>query len=108
MTRLFQPIYRIFYPAKDPEEIKRVYGIPGNIDFQFSLRPDGWMELTSEQLPGLVTEGRNPQELLEMFNDAVLTYYDVPKREADIIFPVLNLSGIGTVTHRDAKVMKHA
>lgn len=108
MRRLFLPVYRFFYPAKDPDEVRRVYGIPENISCHFELRPDGWMVLTSDQLPGLITEGRNPQEVVEMFNDAILTYFDVPKRDADIIFPSLNLSGIGIITHKDKRVLSHA
>lgn len=88
-SHLFSPIYRFFSSARDPEEVRRAYGIPDNITFHFEARADGWMVITSDQLPGLVTEGRDFQELLEMFNDAVLTYFDVPRRDADIIFPAI-------------------
>lgn len=108
MSRYLLPIYRFFYPAKDSEAVRREYGIPENITCQFELRSDGWMTLTSDQLPGLVTEGRNPQEVVEMFNDAILTYFDVPKRDVDILFPSLNLTGIGTITHKDHVAVVHA
>jgi len=97
-------IYRFFCPAKNPEIVRHDYGIPEKIEFKFELRPDGWLVLTSEQLPGLITEGRDPQELLEMFNDAVLTYFDVPKSESDIVFPSINLTGIGEVSYKNAGV----
>lgn len=108
MQRLTSSLYRLFYPAKDPEALKRAYGIPETVEFQFELRPDGWMVLTSEQLPGLITEGRNPEELLEMFNDAVLTYFNVPRRDADIVFPTIQLSGIGTVSRQKTPVLSRA
>jgi hypothetical protein len=99
---MFNSIYRFFYPAKNPDEIRRFYGVPEKIDFNFELQPDGWMVLTSDQLPGLITEGRNPQELLKMFNDAVLTYFDVPKKYADFVFPAIHLSGLGNVSYKNA------
>jgi hypothetical protein len=97
-------LYRQLYPAKTPDEIRRDYGIPDKIDFKIEFCMDGWMILTSEQLPGLITEGRDPKNLLEMFNDAVLTYYDVPKKDADIVFPKILLSGIGTVSYKNSEI----
>ena len=41
--------------------------------------------------PGLVTEANSRQGLLEMVNDALLTYYDVPRRKADIVYDRLNV-----------------
>lgn len=104
MQQLFNQIYRVFNPAKSPDEIRSTYGIPEKIDFHFELHRDGYMVLTADQLPGLVTEGKDSKELLEMFNDAVLTYYDVPKKEADFVFPALDLSGIGTVSYKNSDV----
>lgn len=45
---------------------------------------------TSKDLPGLITNAKNTEELLEMINDAVLEYFDVSKLESDYIFDVLN------------------
>src|ERR1035437_1875459 len=98
---MLNKIYRFFCPARDLEEIRRIYNIPEKIEFQFELQSNGWMVLTSEQLPGLITEGRNPQELLEMFNDAVLTYFNVPKSESDFVFPPISLAGIGDVSYKN-------
>ena len=38
------------------------------------------------------------KDLLEKFNDAVLTYYDVPKKEGDLVHNQLNIDGYGTFT----------
>ena len=101
---MLNKIYRFFYPAKNIDEIKKKYGIPDQVEFTFELRSDGWLVLTSKQLPGFITEGRDPKELLEMFNDAVLTYFDVPKRDTDIVFPAIHLSGIGSVSYKNSKI----
>jgi len=58
---------------------------------------------TSEELPGLVTNANDPEELLEIINDAVLEYFDVPKIESDYIFDKLNIQGQGTVLLRQVK-----
>ena len=78
-------IFRTIYPHKNPRAIKREYGLPENININVRLT-DGWFIVSSPELPGLITQARNQQELIEMINDAVLTYFDVPKREADIVY----------------------
>jgi predicted RNase H-like HicB family nuclease len=55
------------------------------------MLPNGWLTVSSPQLPGLVTQAQSQSELVEMVNDAVLTYYGVPKREADIVYDKFNL-----------------
>ncbi|OGL89436.1 hypothetical protein A3H75_01395 [Candidatus Uhrbacteria bacterium RIFCSPLOWO2_02_FULL_51_9] len=89
-------LYRLFFPQKDPKYIKSQYNIPDVISWQIELNKNG-LVATSTELPGLVTNAKNPEELLEMINDAVLEYFDVPKRESDYIFDTLNLHGQGTV-----------
>ena len=54
--------------------------------------------MTCQELPGLITEAKNGKDLLEKFNDAVLTYYDVPKKEGDLGHNQLNIDGYGTFT----------
>jgi len=90
-------LIRLFFPQKDPQYIKREYNIPDSINWKIELNESG-LVATSEELPGLVTNAKNPVELLEMINDAVLEYYDVPKKDADFIFDQLNLHGQGTVS----------
>jgi hypothetical protein len=47
-------------------------------------------------------------ELIEVYNDAVLTYFDVPKRESDYVFNELNLQGVGQLKLSDKKKLRYA
>lgn len=96
---MWQRIYRQFFPAKSPSFITREYGIPTNVNLNFRFTNDGWMVVTSPDLPGLLTEARTGQELLDNLNDAILTYYDVPKRVGDIVFDKVNIAGKGSVSY---------
>jgi predicted RNase H-like HicB family nuclease len=69
----------------DPVEIKRRYNLPDAISLNVRLE-DGWFIVSSPELPGLVTQARSQEELVAMVNDAVLTYFDVPRREADVVY----------------------
>ena len=89
-------IYRWFYPAKSAEEIIAEYHIPEKINFQFESTDDGWIVATSPDLPGFITEAKNPQELYKMINDGILTYFDVPKELGDIVHENMTLDGSGT------------
>lgn len=94
-------LYRLFFPQKDPGYIKRLHQIPDRIHWKIELNPRG-LVATSDELPGLVTNGRNPEELLEMINDAVLEYFDVSKKDSDYVFDTLNLDGRGVVILKQA------
>jgi hypothetical protein len=48
----------------------------------------------------MVTRARNAKELLEMVNDAILTYYDVPEKEAKNIFDTIKIEGLGIVANK--------
>lgn len=95
---MLNQIFRFIFPPLSPVEIKRKYNIPNKLNLTVELTADGFFVLTSEELPGLITEAKDGKELIKMFNDAVLTYYDVPKREGDIAFDRLNIDGYGTFT----------
>ncbi|HEX9664637.1 MAG TPA: hypothetical protein VGA49_02335 [Patescibacteria group bacterium] len=96
---------RIFFPQKDPIDIKDKYNIPETISWDIQLNKDG-LVATSKELPGLVTNASNPEELLEMINDAVLEYFDVSKLESDYVFDSLDLSGHGEVSLKQAQEKK--
>jgi predicted RNase H-like HicB family nuclease len=98
-------LFRLFSPQKDPQRVKNEYRIPDSIRWNIELNENG-LVATSEELPGLVTNAKNPEELLEMINDAVLEYFDVPKTESDYVFDTLNLHGHGTVLLKQAKEKK--
>ena len=89
-------ILRLIYPQKNPKVIKEKYNIPDAMSWDVRVSEKGLIA-TAKELPGLVTNARDPQELLEMMNDAVLEYYDVPKLQSDYIFDKLDMSGQGTI-----------
>jgi len=93
---MFNRIFRLFFPGLTTEEIKKKYNIPDKFHLKIRMTGDGYFILTCEELPGLVTEASSGKELLEMFNDAVLTYYDVPKREGDVVHNQMNIDGYGS------------
>ena len=95
-------LFRIFFPQKDPNFIKQKYNIPNEINWKVQLSIKG-LVATSDDLPGLVTNANSPEKLLEMMNDAVLEYFDVPKLESDYVFDVLNLAGQGTIRLKQAE-----
>jgi len=98
-------LFRLFFPQKNPLDIVKEYDIPNNIEWNIQLNSNGLIA-TSKDLPGLVTNAKNPEELLEMMNDAVLEYFNVSKIESDYIFDTLNLSGQGTIRLKQAKEKK--
>ena len=87
--------FRFFFSERHPIHVKREYGIPDKIDFSVTRKPNGWFVITSKDLPGLVTQCKTLDELIGVYNDAILTYFDVPKRESDYVFNELNLEGFG-------------
>lgn len=98
-------LFRLIFPQKDPNYIKREYNIPDKIDWNIQLNQYG-IVATSKDLPGLVTNANNPEELLEMMNDAVLEYFNVSKFDSDYVFDVMNLDGQGTIRLKQAKEQK--
>ena len=95
---MLNKIYRLFYPAKTTMELKEKYGIPNSFHAHIRFTKDGYLVLTCDELPGLITEGKDGKKLLENFNDAILTYYDVSKKEGDVVYNQLNIDGYGTFT----------
>ena len=79
------------YPHKNSAAVKREYGLPESLNLQVRLTSDGWFVVQSPDLPGLITQAQNQEELIEMVNDAVLSYFDVPRREADIVYDQFTL-----------------
>ncbi len=98
IMKITDKIFRLLFPNKSIAHIVNEYNIPREIKFQFASTKDGWIIATSPDLPGFVTEAKNPQELLEMINDGILTYYDVPKKVGDIVHKTLRIEGMGTVS----------
>lgn len=84
-------ILRSLFPQKDPILVKKQYKLPNALNLNFKFSQDGWFVVTSPDLPGFITEAKSKDELIEMVNDAVLTYFDVPKMDADIVYDQLKL-----------------
>src|SRR3989344_5054246 len=95
-------LLRLFFPQKDPYYIKSKYNIPEVINWDIELNSNGLIA-TAKDLPGLVTNAKNPEQLLEMINDAVLEYFNVPKFDSDYVFDTFNIAGHGTVLLKKVK-----
>jgi len=104
----FHKIFRQFVPEKHPIQVRKTYGIPDKINFNVTRKPSGWFVITSPDLPGLVSQCKSLNELAEVYNDAVLTYFDVPKGESDYVFNELNLQGVGQLKLNDKKRLRYA
>ena len=104
----FNKFFRYFFPETHPFQVKKKYEIPEKIDFNVTRKPNGFFVITSPDLPGLVSQCKNLDELMEMYNDAILTYFDVPKRESDYVFDELNLHGLGQMKVKDQKKVRYA
>ncbi|MEK9158702.1 MAG: hypothetical protein AAB673_01755 [Patescibacteria group bacterium] len=98
---MLNKLIRLIYPAKNPIDIAKQYNIPNQIRFNFESSKDGWIIATSEDLPGFITEARNPQELLQMINDGILTYFNVPKKVGDVVHNTMTIDGCGTVSLKE-------
>ena len=96
---MLKNIYRLFHPAKHPNVIRSEYGIPETISLKIKVTKDGYFVATSPDLPGLITQAKGASELLDMINDAILTYYDVPKKDGDIVMDVIQIDGFGKISY---------
>ena len=54
--------------------------VPDALDVRINKSEDGgyWVEILN--VPGCITQAENGRELFKMVNDAVCTYFDIPKR----------------------------
>ncbi len=95
---MLQNLLKFFHQEK-PVQVKEKYKIPSELKLNIRLTKEGYFVLTSPELPGLVTQAHDTKELLDMFNDAVLTYFDVPKSEANKIFNSINIEGHGSISY---------
>lgn len=56
------------------------YSLPRNIPMTFLFNEkEGHYVATSAKFPGLVTYGKDKTELWQNVNDAILTYFDIPR-----------------------------
>lgn len=62
------------------------YNIPKSLRLDVRLTTKGKFVLTSPDLPGFITQADDNVDLMPMLNNAILTYYDVPHLDSDIVF----------------------
>lgn len=60
--------------------------MPESLNVVVRVDENGWFVAHVPELQGLVTQARGMDELVAMVNDAALCYFDVPSREADIVY----------------------
>jgi predicted RNase H-like HicB family nuclease len=56
------------------------YKLPDNVEVDIKEDEKGNYFANMKSLPGCATQARNPQELFEMVNDAIFTYFEVPEQ----------------------------
>ena len=105
---MLNKIYRFFNPGENHEIIRRDFNIPENINFQLEMFSDGYIVISSDELPGFIAEARNSSEILDALNNALTVYFDVPRKCGDIIFPALDIAGHGTISYSDKNSFKLA
>jgi len=91
MKSLRQKLYRALFPVRNVADIKRKYGMPDLLNLVVRVDENGWFVVQVPELKGLVTQARSMDELVEMVNDAVLCYFDVPRREADVVYDLFQI-----------------
>ena len=93
IQQILNTAFRYFVVQKNPVDIKKKYGIPDKLDWTIELTSDGLFVAECKEIPGIYTQAQSKKELLDMVNDAVLTYFGVPKRESDYIYNEFRLAG---------------
>lgn len=76
---------------------------PKNINLVVHVEPDGgfWAEFPG--LPGCYTQGDSLGELSSQVQDVLLTYFDVPRKEAKKFRPNITLSAKGKINLQPVK-----
>lgn len=101
---MLNSLFRLVFPAHSPEELRKKYNLPNELNMRIRFTKDGYFVLTCDELPGLITEAKDGRELVRMLNDAILTYFDVPKLAGDVVYEELNIEGHGTFSLTESKV----
>lgn len=65
-----------------PLDLVEKYKLPERVLVVITKTPEGSFYAKFPELPGCMTEADSPLELLENTTDAILTYFDVPRKEA--------------------------
>lgn len=63
-------------------KLQQKYNLPGNLKVKIIKSKDGGLTAILADYPGCITHADSPSELIESLNDAILTYFEVPRNEA--------------------------
>ena len=64
-------------------EILKKYNLPESIKVEVKLTPEGYLYAKLPDYPGCMTEAENILDLIKNINDAILTYFAVPRKVAE-------------------------
>jgi len=62
--------------------LQRKYNLPDKLKVQVTKSKKGGLTAILADYPGCITYADSPSELIESLNDAILTYFEVPRNEA--------------------------
>ena len=71
---------------EDTKEINRLRSLfPAEIEVRVRRSADGGFVAEILTFPGIITEAETFSELIEMINDAVMNYFEVPEKYAPFV-----------------------
>lgn len=94
---MLKNLFKINSKKIDTNVLRKDYHIPEKINLKLTAK-DGYFVITSPDLPGLITQAKNFDEMLDMLNDAILTYFDIPENECDFVMDKICIEGVGTIS----------
>lgn len=62
--------------------LQQKYKLPDKLKVQVIKSKNGGLTAIVADYPGCITYADSPSELIETLNDAILTYFEVPRKEA--------------------------
>lgn len=78
-------------PKREKELIKYLMILPRKLEVEIHPAEEGGYWAKVKGLPGCVTQGENFFDLVEMINDAVFTYFEVPLKIRRFLGPYIPL-----------------
>ncbi|MBI4008900.1 hypothetical protein HY357_01590 [Candidatus Roizmanbacteria bacterium] len=64
-------------------DILKKYNLPLSLKVELKVTAEGYFYAKLPEYPGCLTEAANILDLIKNVNDAVLTYFDIPRKEAE-------------------------
>ena len=79
---MFQKIFQLFHHKKIVPEVleANINKMPKQLHILIEKTPNNYYFVKIKNLSGCTTQARNSHELVEMVNDAVYTYFDIPEK----------------------------